>query len=138
MMSALDSVDSLLFSLSRAFCSPLAVFVQIQGCTICLLLALGWILAAYVRYREIKRMKNGMKQGNSFVFLCQDINELEHSNQVQLPGVSVVMPLKGFGEHNLHNWKSQQNIPNSVNPLSGICHVTSLELSCNSFNRMAF
>ncbi|CAB4318730.1 unnamed protein product [Prunus armeniaca] len=29
-MSTLDPVDSFLFSLSRAFCSPLAVFVQIQ------------------------------------------------------------------------------------------------------------
>ncbi|XP_074269144.1 uncharacterized protein LOC141592402 isoform X2 [Silene latifolia] len=27
--------------------------------------------------------------------------------QVNLPRVSVVMPLKGFGEHNLHNWRSQ-------------------------------
>ncbi|OMO58300.1 Ceramide glucosyltransferase [Corchorus olitorius] len=146
-MSALDSVDSLLFSLSRAFCTPIAVFFQIQmefswlglaclkfghragcfefddgrqcifnfllrmmewkGCVICLLLALGWALAAYVRNREINRMKKSMKAGNSFAFLCHDINELEHSYQVNLPRVSVVMPLKGFGEHNLHNWKSQ-------------------------------
>lgn len=31
-MSALDPLDSILFSLSKAFCSPLAVFVQIQVC----------------------------------------------------------------------------------------------------------
>ena len=55
-------------------------------------------------------MKDGIKGGNSFAFLCHDINELEHSNQVNLPRVSVVMPLKGFGEHNLHNWKSQVSI----------------------------
>lgn len=48
-----------------------------------------------------------MRRGNSFAFLCCDINELEHSNQVNLPRISVVMPLKGFGEHNLHNWRSQ-------------------------------
>lgn len=59
------------------------------------------------RNREIKRIKDGMRHGNSFAFLCHDVNELEHSNQVNLPGVSVVMPLKGFGEHNLHNWRSQ-------------------------------
>ncbi|OWM66078.1 hypothetical protein CDL15_Pgr015505 [Punica granatum] len=106
-MSALDSIDSFLFSLSRAFCSPLAVFVQIQGCLICLILALGWALAAYVRNREIRRMKDSTRRGNSFAFLCHDINELEHSRQAQLPRVSVVMPLKGFGEHNLHNWRSQ-------------------------------
>ncbi|XP_022749863.1 uncharacterized protein LOC111299128 isoform X2 [Durio zibethinus] len=109
-MSALDPIDCLLFSLSRSFCSPLAVFIQIQGCVICLTLAIGWAFAAYVRNREINRIKDGMKGGNSFAFLCHDINELEHSNQVNLPRVSVVMPLKGFGEHNLHNWKSQDDV----------------------------
>lgn len=106
-MSALDSLDSLLFSLSRACCSPLAIFIQIQGCFICLTLAIGWAFAAYVRSREIKQMKNSMREGNSFAFLCHDINDLEHSKQVGLPRVSVVLPLKGFGEHNLHNWRSQ-------------------------------
>ncbi|XP_010526438.1 PREDICTED: uncharacterized protein LOC104804008 isoform X2 [Tarenaya hassleriana] len=106
-MSALDCIDGFLFSLSRTFCSPFAVFIQIQGCVICLVLALGLFLAAYVRNREVKRMKKRMKAGNSFAFLCEDINELEHSNQINLPRVSVIMPLKGFGEHNLHNWRSQ-------------------------------
>ena len=54
-------------------------------------------------------MKAYMKGGNSFAFLSHDINDLEHSNQVNLPRVTVVMPLKGFGEHNLHNWRSQVN-----------------------------
>ncbi|KAG5024447.1 hypothetical protein JHK82_020347 [Glycine max] len=103
----MSSLDLLLFSLSRAFCSPIAVFFQIQGCLICLTLALGWACAAYVRNREIKQMKDCMKNGNSFSFLCHDINELEHSYQVDLPRVTVIMPLKGFGEHNLHNWRSQ-------------------------------
>ncbi|KAL6224084.1 hypothetical protein ACLB2K_002940 [Fragaria x ananassa] len=103
----MDPLDSLLFSLSKTLCSPFAVFLQLQGCLICLLLALGWACAAYVRNREIKRIKDSMQRGNSFAFLCQDIMELEHSNQVNLPRVSVVMPLKGFGEHNLHNWRSQ-------------------------------
>lgn len=106
-MSALDPLDSILFSLSKAFSSPLAVFVQIQGCLICLVLAFGWACAAYVRNREINRMKDSMQRGNSFAFLCHDIAELEHSNQLKLPRVTVVMPLKGFGEHNLHNWRSQ-------------------------------
>ena len=64
-----------------------------------------------LRNREIRRIKNSMKAGNSFAFLSQDINELEHSRQVQLPRVSVVMPLKGFGEHNFHNWRSQVCLP---------------------------
>ncbi|CAJ1937054.1 unnamed protein product [Sphenostylis stenocarpa] len=152
----MSSLDLILFFLSRVFCSPFAVFFQIQvfawqinvnlllfiqclcarvfvlghgffwlwerirtwhknlnfmfalqGCIICLTLALGWACAAYVRNREIKQMKGCMKNGNSFSFLSHDINELEHSYQVNLPRVTVIMPLKGFGEHNLHNWRSQ-------------------------------
>lgn len=61
------------------------------------------------RNKEIRKIKESMKRGNHFAFLCYDINELEHSIQVNLPRVSVVMPLKGFGEHNLHNWRSQVN-----------------------------
>ncbi|XP_052183796.1 uncharacterized protein LOC127795877 isoform X3 [Diospyros lotus] len=52
-------------------------------------------------------MEESMKGGNSFAFLYHDINDLKHSNQVNLPRVSVVLPLKGFGEYNLHNWRSQ-------------------------------
>ncbi|KAL8489719.1 hypothetical protein ACS0TY_025565 [Phlomoides rotata] len=106
-MWSFDSVDEFLFTTSRGFCSPIGLFVQIQGFSICLLLALGWVLASYVRNRERRRMKESIKTGNNFAFLCYDINDLEHSNQVILPRVSVVMPLKGFGEHNLHNWKTQ-------------------------------
>ncbi|KAK9102307.1 hypothetical protein Sjap_019561 [Stephania japonica] len=106
-MVALGALDSFLISASRALCTPLAVFVQIQGCVICLVLATGWAFAAYVRNREIRRMKNGFKAGNSFAFLCHDVNDLEHSSQIKLPRVTVVMPLKGFGEHNLQNWRSQ-------------------------------
>ncbi|KAL5729007.1 hypothetical protein ACHQM5_002020 [Ranunculus cassubicifolius] len=105
--AAFDALDSFLISASKACSNPFAVFIQIQGCSICLLLALGWALAAYVRNREIRRIKTSMKGGNSLAFLCQDINHLEHSYQAKLPMVSVVMPLKGFGEHNLRNWKSQ-------------------------------
>ncbi|KAF7813880.1 Glyco_transf_21 domain-containing protein [Senna tora] len=106
-MLSFESLDLFLLSLSRSFCTPTAVFIQIQGCVICLLLAIGWALAASIRNREINRIKDKMRKGNSFAFLYQDINELEHSNQVNLPRVTVIMPLKGFGEHNLHNWRSQ-------------------------------
>lgn len=106
-MSAFESLDSFLIAASRACLSPIAIFIQIQGCLICLALALGWALAAYVRNREIKRMEEETRRDNSFAFLCHDVNELEHSNQVKLPRVTVVMPLKGFGEHNLHNWRTQ-------------------------------
>lgn len=58
-------------------------------------------------------MKNRMKDGNSLAFLYHDINEFEHSKQVNLPRVTVVMPLKGFGEHNLHNWRTQVWASNS-------------------------
>lgn len=52
-------------------------------------------------------MKRKIKEGHSLAFLSHDINDLEHSKQAKLPRVTVVMPLKGFGEHNLHNWRSQ-------------------------------
>ena len=106
-MPSLDSLDSFLFSLCADFSSPLGFFIQIQGCIICLLLASGWAAAACVRRREIRRIRKSIKNGNSFAFICQDINELEHSNQVNLPRITVIMPLKGFGEHNLHNWRTQ-------------------------------
>ncbi|XP_077217733.1 uncharacterized protein LOC143852224 isoform X2 [Tasmannia lanceolata] len=106
-MPPFEALNEFLFSASRACCSPLAVFIQIQGCLICLTLALGWVCAAYVRSKEIRRMKSNIKGGNAFAFLCQDISDLEHPAQIKLPRVSVVMPLKGFGEHNLRNWRSQ-------------------------------
>ncbi|XP_020221804.1 uncharacterized protein LOC109804398 [Cajanus cajan] len=106
-MPSLDSLDFFLFRLSTDFTTPLAIFAQAQGCLICLLLAFGWACAAFVRNREINRIKKSMRNGNNFAFLCHDINELEHSNQADLPRVSIIMPLKGFGEHNLHNWKTQ-------------------------------
>ncbi|XP_059634896.1 uncharacterized protein LOC132277161 [Cornus florida] len=107
MSSSFDSLDVFLISASKACCSSPARFIQYQGYFICLTLALGWAFAAYVRNREIRQMKDSMNGGNSFAFLSHDINDLEHSNQVNLPRVTVVMPLKGFGEHNLHNWRSQ-------------------------------
>lgn len=59
------------------------------------------------RNREIRQMRDCIRGGNSFAFLSHDINNLEHSKQAKLPRVTVVMPLKGFGEHNLHNWRTQ-------------------------------
>nr|GMD31338.1 Ceramide glucosyltransferase-A like [Ipomoea batatas] len=107
-----DVSDAQIDILLRTTCSredgdEIAIAERCQGYVICLVLALGWACAAYVRNREIKRMKHRMKCGNCFAFLCEDINELEHSNQANLPRVTIVMPLKGFGEHNLHNWRSQ-------------------------------
>ncbi|KAK8916318.1 hypothetical protein KSP39_PZI023168 [Platanthera zijinensis] len=106
-MLSWEAVDAFLAAASRSCCSTFAIFLQIQGCCICLILALGWCFAAFVRSRETRRLKNIIEAGNSFGFICNDINDLEHSAQVNLPRVSVVMPLKGFGEHNLQNWRSQ-------------------------------
>ncbi|XP_039139060.1 uncharacterized protein LOC120276398 [Dioscorea cayenensis subsp. rotundata] len=104
----LQAMDATLAVVSRACtCSPLANFIQIQGCVICLLLATGWCFAAFVRSRVIRCLKKKIEGGNYFAFICQDINSLEHSAQLNLPRVTVIMPLKGFGEHNLQNWRSQ-------------------------------
>ncbi|OAY74246.1 hypothetical protein ACMD2_17506 [Ananas comosus] len=106
-MAAWEALDAYLAGTSKAFVTPIAIFVQIQGCVICLTLAVGWCFAAFVRNRVIRRMKHNIEGGNPFAFICEDINDLEHSAQLNLPRVSVVMPLKGFGEHNLQNWRSQ-------------------------------
>uniref|UniRef100_A0A453G348 ceramide glucosyltransferase n=1 Tax=Aegilops tauschii subsp. strangulata TaxID=200361 RepID=A0A453G348_AEGTS len=107
-MAAMEAAaDAMLAAASRAFCSSVAVFFQIQGCCICLLLAFGWAVASLVRKKEIRKMRRKMASGHSFAFLCDDVDELEHSVQQKLPMVSVVMPLKGFGEHNLQNWRTQ-------------------------------
>lgn len=106
-MAAMAAADAMLAAASRAVCSSVAVFFQIQGCCICLLLALGWTVASFVRKKEIRKMRRKMIDGNSFAFLCDDVDELEHSVQEKLPRVSVIMPLKGFGEHNLQNWRTQ-------------------------------
>lgn len=65
---------------------------------------------ALTRNKVIRRMKQRTENGHSFAFLYDNINDLEHSAQLNLPMVSVVMPLKGFGEHNLRNWRSQVSI----------------------------
>ncbi|OIW08926.1 hypothetical protein TanjilG_05902 [Lupinus angustifolius] len=103
--SVAATADGPLYKLPEKF--PILTERVSSGCLICLILAFGWACAAYVRNREIKRIKNSVQNGNSFVFLCDDIDELEHSNQIKLPKVTVIMPLKGFGEHNLHNWRTQ-------------------------------
>lgn len=70
--------------------------------------SLFWILMFWsFRNREIRKIKRNIKGGNHFAFICNDINDLEHSAQLNLPRVSVIMPLKGFGEHNLQNWRTQ-------------------------------
>lgn len=86
---------------------PLAVFVQVQGCIICLVLAGGWAFAAAVRNKELKKIKEGELSDNSFAFLYPDINDLEHSVQEQLPRVSVIMPVKGVSDYSQSNWRSQ-------------------------------
>jgi hypothetical protein len=49
-MAAMEAAaDAVLAAASRAFCGPAAVFIQIQGCLICLTLGLGWAVAALVR-----------------------------------------------------------------------------------------
>ena len=97
-------VNGCICQVSLSFCPS-----KLQPCVCFFFLIILMCVCVFLplRNREIRRIKNSMKAGNSLAFLSQDINELEHSRQVQLPRVSVVMPLKGFGEHNVHNWRSQ-------------------------------
>ncbi|KAG6523738.1 hypothetical protein ZIOFF_013615 [Zingiber officinale] len=145
-MAVLETLDAFLASASRACCSPLAVFIQIQRailetanaltsvgitmlcsssmsfrwlcnmfnscywmgpCCLCQHMNIVNIPFSSIRSRTIHHIKCNIRKGNSFAFICGDINDLEHSAQMNLPGVSVIMPLKGFGEHNLQNWRTQ-------------------------------
>eukprot|EP00250_Pteridium_aquilinum_P006173 c16146_g1_i1 orf=125-1678(+) len=106
-MSLLLHLDLWLDWASALCLHPIAIAIQLQGCVICLFLALGWVLAAAVRNKELRRIKEGEQSDNSFSFLYPDINDLEHSVQERLPRVSVVMPVKGVSEHSIRNWKSQ-------------------------------
>jgi hypothetical protein len=60
-----------------------------------------------IRSEELRRIREGEAAGNALAFLYPNVEDLEHSVQEKLPSVSVVMPLKGVGEHNLSNWQSQ-------------------------------
>jgi hypothetical protein len=72
-----------------------------------LCLAAGWIYNSMIRAQELRRIREGEAAGNALAFLYPNVEDLEHSVQEKLPSVSVVMPLKGVGEHNLSNWRSQ-------------------------------
>ena len=63
--------------------------------------------ADLIRAQELRRIRAAEAAGNSLAFLYPNVDDMEHSNQQKLPRVSVVMPLKGVGEHNLSNWRSQ-------------------------------
>ncbi|XP_074375069.1 uncharacterized protein LOC141716790 [Apium graveolens] len=56
--------------------------------------------------RTFGHQQNFLKHNNAF--------EFEHSKQVNIPRVTVIMPLKGFGEHNLHNWRTQDDVDAKV------------------------
>ncbi|MQL71862.1 hypothetical protein Taro_004222 [Colocasia esculenta] len=56
---------------------------------------------------EVIQLRIEVRQVPVAAIVDQNINDLEHSAQSRLPRVSVIMPLKGFGEHNLQNWRSQ-------------------------------
>ncbi|KAK6158983.1 hypothetical protein DH2020_006297 [Rehmannia glutinosa] len=79
--------SSLGFEHHKACCSPIALFIQIQE-------EVG--VAVWRGGHGFFHLLTPCPW-LGFGFLCQ----------VKLPRVSVVMPLKGFGEHNLHNWRSQ-------------------------------
>ncbi|KAH9554883.1 hypothetical protein CY35_08G086700 [Sphagnum magellanicum] len=88
-------------------CSEWGVCVCVCGCVIYLCLAAGWIYNSMIRAQELRRICEGEAAGNALAFLYPNVEDLEHSVQEKLPSVSVVMPLKGVGEHNLSNWRSQ-------------------------------
>ncbi|KAK6151847.1 hypothetical protein DH2020_014482 [Rehmannia glutinosa] len=121
-MSSFDSLDAFLFAASEAFCSPIALFIQIQrdnkegdGGGWCV-----WREQANESSDKLGKKFDGLQSScgaNTIHGLLSAINlagmlivydlTMFLATGVNLPRVSVVMPLKGFGEHNLHNWRTQ-------------------------------
>ncbi|XP_024399720.1 uncharacterized protein [Physcomitrium patens] len=106
-MAFVEAMDAWLAWASLVFCHPVSIFLQLKGCLVYLVLAAGWAYNSVVRARELHRIRAAEAAGNALAFLYPNVDDLEHSAQAKLLRVSVVMPLKGFGEHNLSNWRSQ-------------------------------
>ncbi|KAG0616937.1 hypothetical protein M758_5G153300 [Ceratodon purpureus] len=101
------AMDGWLAWASSVCCHPVAIFFQLKGCVIYLVLAAGWAYNSVVRAQELRRIRTAEAAGNTLAFLYPNLDDLWHSAQEKLPRVSVVMPLKGVGEHNISNWRSQ-------------------------------
>ncbi|KAG6548219.1 hypothetical protein Mapa_010270 [Marchantia paleacea] len=93
---------------ASAFCCHSTAFgFSIQGCVIQAAIGAGYLGAAKTRRKELQKIRDDEAAGNPFGFLYHDIGALETSVQERLPRVAVVMPLKGVGEFNLGNWRTQ-------------------------------
>ena len=69
-MAALEAFDSFLFSLSRAFCSPLGVFVQIQVCFFFFFTLLCFALAVSSFRSKIHLVAEKVEELKDFILHC--------------------------------------------------------------------
>ncbi|GAQ86905.1 Glucosylceramide Synthase (UDP-glucose-dependent) [Klebsormidium nitens] len=88
-------------------CNNWVLILQAQGCVIVVLLAIGWLYAAQCRLQELERIRKSERKGNTLAFLSHDGGGLSYKAQSGLPSVSVILPVKGIGEHSVSNWETQ-------------------------------
>ncbi|CAM6111174.1 unnamed protein product [Calypogeia fissa] len=100
-------VEAWLVRASAFYCHPIAIAFTIQGYVIQLVLAIGYLVASKTRGKELKQIRDSEAAGNSLAFLYTNVEDFERSVQEKLPRVSVIMPIKGIGEHHMSNWRSQ-------------------------------
>ncbi|KAL3678207.1 hypothetical protein R1sor_021163 [Riccia sorocarpa] len=92
---------------SAICCNSTTFGFSLHGCVIQAAIGGGYLASARTRGKELRRIQEDEAAGNPFGFLYHDMNSLETSAQTSLPRVAVVMPLKGVGEFNIGNWRTQ-------------------------------
>lgn len=98
-MTALDA-------LAQVVRSDVFTFIQFQGSLVLLGLGIAWMLAGLSRRRQVQRLVAAQQSaGKSAEAAARKI-----SMRNKLPGISVVMPVKGCRTYCLSNWSSHVNV----------------------------
>lgn len=103
-----DTVEDTIASIREVACHPINTAILIQGCVMLACLILGWIWAARNRRRELQRtLSEAAKKRVATGGMTSSPPRTKAEGCFhELPGVSVVLPVKGIHERTLENWKS--------------------------------
>mmetsp|Transcript_19855 Transcript_19855/g.55228 ORF Transcript_19855/g.55228 Transcript_19855/m.55228 type:complete len:405 (+) Transcript_19855:295-1509(+) len=77
--------------------SPTVKILESIGTLLTLILGLGWLKCGLARIQEMSRRRKTFALGDRGSVVCER----------HLPGVAVIMPVKGCKEHSVSNWLSQ-------------------------------
>ncbi|GMH45669.1 hypothetical protein BSKO_13632 [Bryopsis sp. KO-2023] len=78
-------------------CNKGIVATQVFGCLVLFLLGAGWTYGATKKVKQLRAAKSNSKT----LALSPDEKDMER------PGVSIVLPVKGVRQHSVENWKTQ-------------------------------